>query len=395
MKVIGFSLGGNMLNNFILDVDGVMTTGQFLYSEKGKVYKIFGPHDADGLKILKNKLNIVFITADKRGFSISEKRISDMGYRLELITEKDRYSYIKEKFGFENTAYMGDGIFDAPILRDCKFGIAPRNARIEAKKAADFVTPSASAEGAVCDACIQIDDKFFSNDYKVCIPAAGTGSRMGEFTKTFNKALIPVNGKPAICHIIEKFPENVEIVIAVGYKKGMVIDYLNSTYINRKLTFVDVGKFEGPGTGPGYSILQCKQYLQCPFIFVSADTLVSEDIPEPNFNWFGLAEVPDTSRFCSASVSGNKVIRIDDKVKSDNKYAFIGLAGVYDYEVFWNALENNDELIGGEIQVSNGFTSLIEEGMRAEVFTWFDTGVPSAYRHALKNYPNGEGYLGE
>ena len=51
-----------MIKNLILDVDGVMTTGQFLYSEDGKAYKIFGPHDADGLKILRNKLNILFHT---------------------------------------------------------------------------------------------------------------------------------------------------------------------------------------------------------------------------------------------------------------------------------------------------------------------------------------------
>ena len=50
-----------MKYNFILDVDGVMTTGQFLYSEKGKIYKVFGAHDADGLKLLKSKLNIHFI----------------------------------------------------------------------------------------------------------------------------------------------------------------------------------------------------------------------------------------------------------------------------------------------------------------------------------------------
>ena len=53
--------------NLIIDVDGVMTTGQFLYSSKGKEYKIFGPHDTDGLKIIKDKINIVFISADKRG----------------------------------------------------------------------------------------------------------------------------------------------------------------------------------------------------------------------------------------------------------------------------------------------------------------------------------------
>ena len=41
---------------FVLDVDGVLTTGQFLYSVNGKIYKVFGPHDSDGLKMLSNKI---------------------------------------------------------------------------------------------------------------------------------------------------------------------------------------------------------------------------------------------------------------------------------------------------------------------------------------------------
>lgn len=146
--------------NLIIDVDGVMTNGQFLYSKKGKEYKIFGPHDADGLKLIKDKINIVFVSADKRGFPISDKRISDMGYKLEMVPERGRYNWIKEKFGFENTIFIGDGIFDALIIRDCKFGIAPSNARIEAKKWAKYITPSKSAEGAVCDACIKINKVF-------------------------------------------------------------------------------------------------------------------------------------------------------------------------------------------------------------------------------------------
>ena len=40
---------------FILDVDGVMTTGQILYSENGKTMKVFGPDDHDGLSLLKKK----------------------------------------------------------------------------------------------------------------------------------------------------------------------------------------------------------------------------------------------------------------------------------------------------------------------------------------------------
>ena len=37
------------MKNFILDVDGVMTTGQFFYTAGGKVMKVFGPDDSDAL----------------------------------------------------------------------------------------------------------------------------------------------------------------------------------------------------------------------------------------------------------------------------------------------------------------------------------------------------------
>ena len=143
--------------NFVLDVDGVMTTGQFLYSKDGKEYKIFGPHDNDGLKMLKDKVNIAFITADERGYPITEKRIvDDMGQKLKFVTEKNRYNYLKREYDFKRLVYMGDGYHDAEVLRECFFGIAPNNARREAKEAADYVTPSNSGEGAVLDACLYI-----------------------------------------------------------------------------------------------------------------------------------------------------------------------------------------------------------------------------------------------
>ena len=53
---------------FILDVDGVMTTGQFIYTKEGKQMKIFGPDDNDALGLLKPFIEIRFISADKKGF---------------------------------------------------------------------------------------------------------------------------------------------------------------------------------------------------------------------------------------------------------------------------------------------------------------------------------------
>ena len=147
---------------FILDVDGVMTTGHFLYSQDGKEYKVFGSHDNDGLKLLNDRVNLQFITADKRGFPITKKRIvDDMGFQLELVLEENRYKYIKDNYGFQNLIYMGDGYYDAIILKESMFGIAPKNARKEAKDAADYITESKAGEGAVLDACLKIIDEFF------------------------------------------------------------------------------------------------------------------------------------------------------------------------------------------------------------------------------------------
>ncbi|MBD1154560.1 HAD hydrolase family protein [Pelagibacterales bacterium SAG-MED21] len=148
--------------NFILDVDGVLTTGIQGYSEKGKIIKFFGPHDHDGLKLLKDKIKITFITADKKGYKISKKRIvDDMGFDLKLVSEHDRFSYIDSKYAKKDVVYMGDGIYDAEIIQKSLFGIAPNNAREEAKKVADYVTKSNSGEGAVLDASLKILKLFF------------------------------------------------------------------------------------------------------------------------------------------------------------------------------------------------------------------------------------------
>jgi 3-deoxy-D-manno-octulosonate 8-phosphate phosphatase KdsC-like HAD superfamily phosphatase len=56
---------------------------------------------------------------------------------------------------------MGDGIYDAKIIKNCYYGVSPKNARTEAKKVSDFVTKSKAGEGAVLDASIQILKYFF------------------------------------------------------------------------------------------------------------------------------------------------------------------------------------------------------------------------------------------
>lgn len=147
---------------FIVDVDGVFTDGSFYYTVVGKVMKKFGPDDNDGLTLLTNKLKVIAVTGDKRGFEITKKRISeDMGLRLELVSTFERLEWIEKNFDAKKCIYMGDGIFDGLVFRGVGYSIAPANAFHKTKEIADFVTQKKGGEGAVAEACIHILDTFY------------------------------------------------------------------------------------------------------------------------------------------------------------------------------------------------------------------------------------------
>ena len=147
---------------FLLDVDGVMTTGHFLYSIHGKEYKSFGPDDSDALAVLNKYIEIQFITGDKRGFEISKKRINDdMGYPISLVSTIRRIDWIKEKFVLNEVIYMGDGLLDSIVFNKVGYAICPQNSLEITKKYAHYISPFNGGNRAVADACLHIMEKFF------------------------------------------------------------------------------------------------------------------------------------------------------------------------------------------------------------------------------------------
>lgn len=147
---------------FILDVDGVLTTGHFIYTSEGKKMKIFGPDDNDAISLLKAFMDIRFISGDKKGFPISKKRIvDDMGLQLDLVSTIDRVDWICERYQPENVIYMGDGIFDHYVMQKVAYSIAPSSADENALKFANYVTKRKGGERAVAEACLHIMSKFF------------------------------------------------------------------------------------------------------------------------------------------------------------------------------------------------------------------------------------------
>ncbi|BCG23475.1 haloacid dehalogenase [Pseudomonas tohonis] len=148
---------------FILDVDGVMTTGHFLYTAEGKVMKIFGPDDNDGLSLLRNFVDIRFVTGDKKGYPISKKRIvDDMGFELDIVSTVRRAEWIAERYPLESVIYMGDGIFDHYVMAKVGYSIAPANADKNAKAYASYITERSGGDRAVAEAALHLLEKFFT-----------------------------------------------------------------------------------------------------------------------------------------------------------------------------------------------------------------------------------------
>ena len=113
-------------------------------------------------------------------------------------------------------------------------------------------------------------------NYKVLLTTSGLGSRLGELTDYTNKCLVRIGNKPAISLIIENYPIDTEFVVTLGYYGEYVRDFLELAYPERNFTFVEVDNYRGPKSSLGYSILQAREHLQCPFIFNACDTLFSD-----------------------------------------------------------------------------------------------------------------------
>jgi 3-deoxy-D-manno-octulosonate 8-phosphate phosphatase (KDO 8-P phosphatase) len=148
--------------SFILDVDGVLTTGHFLYTADGKAMKIFGPDDNDALSLLSPYLEIRFVTGDRKGLDITHKRVvDDMKYPLDLVSTIRRVEWIKERYPVQNVIYMGDGIFDHYVMKKVGYAIATANADPLARASAHYVTERKGGDRAVAEACLHILEKFF------------------------------------------------------------------------------------------------------------------------------------------------------------------------------------------------------------------------------------------
>jgi NDP-sugar pyrophosphorylase family protein len=229
------------------------------------------------------------------------------------------------------------------------------------------------------------------NSYKVLVTTSGVGSRLGQITDYTNKSLVTIGDKPAIAHIIESYPSDITMVVTLGYFGNHVQEFLQLCYPERSFEFINVDKFEGPGSSLGYSMLQAKNHLNCKFIYHACDSLIpGEEIPNLTMNWVGGYRSTDATNYASYDVSGNEVKRFHEKGMTEFDFLHIGIIGVVDYFKFWNELEKLIQ-INAENSALNDVSvieKLINKGIKfysKEFINWFDIGNSNSLRLARKS----------
>ena len=140
----------------VMDVDGVLTTGEVILDGDGRELKRFHVLDGAGIKYFQRVNKQVAIISGRHCQAV-DVRAKELGIDIVIQDAKDKlpvYHELLDRLGLNTgqTAVMGDDLTDLPMMRTCGLAIAPANAVEMVRQAASLVTTAAGGAGAVREA---------------------------------------------------------------------------------------------------------------------------------------------------------------------------------------------------------------------------------------------------
>lgn len=141
----------------ILDVDGVLTDGTKVYDVHGHpVFKRFSDRDFTAIKEFKAiGITVVFLSGDNNiNQEVAKSRkIPFYSSRLPTgsLSKLEVASQIYSKYGFtpDQTAFVGDDLFDVAMSKSVKISACPSNSHYLMKEISDLVLTAKSGEGCI------------------------------------------------------------------------------------------------------------------------------------------------------------------------------------------------------------------------------------------------------
>jgi 3-deoxy-D-manno-octulosonate 8-phosphate phosphatase (KDO 8-P phosphatase) len=144
----------------LLDVDGVLTSGQVIYSDTGQETKVFDVRDGLGIRMLTEAGLIVGIVTGRRSMALIH-RCKNLGINLLKDGIRDKAAALEDILKETGvpasaTAFVGDDLPDLPIMHRVGVPIAVGDAHDLVKQAAIMTTRAKGGCGAVREICERI-----------------------------------------------------------------------------------------------------------------------------------------------------------------------------------------------------------------------------------------------
>ncbi|MCX7878158.1 MAG: HAD-IIIA family hydrolase [Ignavibacteria bacterium] len=137
----------------LMDCDGVLTDGTLPYLPDGRVIKVFHAHDGYGIE-RGREAGLKFAIISGRSAEANKHRAQRL--KIEELYEncKDKLSAaedIRNKYSlqWENFCFIGDDLFDLPLLRKVAFSCCPPEAVEEVRNEVHYVTKTPAGKGCV------------------------------------------------------------------------------------------------------------------------------------------------------------------------------------------------------------------------------------------------------
>ena len=143
----------SQIKMILMDVDGVLTPGEIIYTSSGDELKMFNVQDGLGITLARLAgLKTGIITG--RMSPLVKRRAEEL--RVDVLSQGSfkklpEYERIKQDLDLQDheICYIGDDVLDIPILKKVGFSVAVANARDEVKAICDYVTVAEGGKGAV------------------------------------------------------------------------------------------------------------------------------------------------------------------------------------------------------------------------------------------------------
>lgn len=144
----------------VLDVDGVLTDCSLWMDSNGEWKRVYSVRDGVGIKrMIEEGYQLAVITGSKATDVQARVRMLGFQYFYEGFMDKvPAFLELQKKSGLspDEMAYVGDDIYDIPLLQEVGFSATVPEAVKEVKKVVDYVTQCSGGKGAVREVCDSI-----------------------------------------------------------------------------------------------------------------------------------------------------------------------------------------------------------------------------------------------